>query len=178
MILNNKSTNVYGYTISAETEAQKAKVKENAAKNIFDPLYKPATRQIAVFTGVTGNHPRELLNSPAFKSDVENDAPGEGIEVIDENSKIDASRAAMNSADAVKVADFDVVEFCTRIIPNQPEKEMLALKRKQIHCIENIFKLKTLEEIARTEKRSDVILVIERQFKSIETSISKNLRSR
>ena len=171
MILNNKSTNPIGYTISLETDEQRQKVEENKAKNILDPLYKPPMRHIAVFCGVTGNHPKELLNSPAFIEDCSNERPDEGIEIICEDSKIDNSRIAMNTSECVKLPDFDVVDFCTKIGDDK-------LKKKQIHTIESIFKIKTLEEISKQEKRSDVIAAIDRQFKSIETSITKNTRAR
>jgi hypothetical protein len=176
MILNNKSTNPIGYTISTAGDPQRAKAKENAAKGVFDPSVLPPPHHIAVFCGVTGNHPKELLNSAAFIEDCQRESPNEGIEIIDRESKIDPTRAAMNVSDAVKLPDFDVVEYCTKIPAGLQEKEIKALEKKQLHCIENIFKVKTLEEIEKQEKRSNIIQAIERQFKTIETSIRKDAR--
>ena len=176
MILNNKSTNPLAYTVSTETAEQKDKVAKDKSRNRFDPSYQPPVLHIAVFSGVTGNHPKELLNSPAFKADCEVSDPNSGIEVIDETSAIDATRSAMNVSESVKLPDFDVVAFCTRILPaDAPAGEVKALEKKQIHVIENLFKMPTLTEI---EKRSNVLAAIKRQYKSIETSIRKEDRAR
>jgi len=178
MILNNKSTNPIGYTLSAETDAQKARAKEDTAKGVFNPLANPTKIHIMVFCGVTGNHPKQLLDSPAFINDTSLTNPNEGIEIIDENTPIDKTRLGMNTADAVKQPDFDVVDFCSKVDPKLTPAQVTALEKKQIHCIENIFKLPTLVEIEKLERRSNVLAAIKRQFKSIETSITPQSKSR
>jgi hypothetical protein len=184
MILNNKSTNPLGYSISLETEEQKARIEQNRKNNRFDPNYQPPVLQVVVFPGVTGNHPRDMLKSPAFISDSQNTAPFEGIEIIDENSPVDTKRQGMNVSETVKIPDFDVVEFCTKELKKNPDekdadfsKRVATHERKQINVLESIFKIPTLDEIKNRERRSNVIAAIDRQYKSITTSITKNTRA-
>jgi|GEM_PF-1379378 ATP-dependent RNA circularization protein (DNA/RNA ligase family) len=176
MILNNKTTNPLGYSLDPLTEAEKAKLKDNVEKHIFDPNAIRPARQVCVFPGVTGNHPKELLDSPAFIHDTESDPAV--IEVITENAPYDPVRAKMNVAEQVKLADFDVAEFCTAVDEKKTEKERAIAEKKQIKVIENIFKIPTLQEIEKHEKRSNVLQAIARQYKSIETSIRKDDRQR
>ena|SRR5271157_74119 len=178
MILNNKSTNPLAYVLSAATEEQQKKVEADKKKKAFDPMFQPPILLLVVFPGVTGNHPKDLLASPAFMDHARNERPDEGIQIIDENSPIDKGRAAMNVADSVKLPDFDVVDYCTRVPADLDGAAAADLEKKQIRVIESIFKLPTLNEINKLEKRSNVVMCIQRQYKSIETSITKETRSR
>lgn len=127
MILNNKSTNPFAFSLSLETEEQKKKVRENSAKGTFDPQYEAPMLHVYVYAGVTGNHQKEILKSKGFVELTQADNPNEGIEIIDENSPIDKVRLTMNVAESVKLPDFDVVEFCTKIGDKATEKNSSTL---------------------------------------------------
>ena len=168
MILNNKSTNPIGYTLAPTISPEAA---EKAKNGVFDPMASRGGRHLPVFPGVTGNHPKELLDSPAFKADIARgkESPNEGIEIISEDAQIDEARAKLLITEQVKLPDYDVVDFCT----NKKGDE-----KKQIAAIESIFKIPTLKEIEKKEVRGAVSLAISRQFTSIETSIRKDARPR
>jgi hypothetical protein len=190
MIINNKTTNVLGYSLSAESQKDRDEAQKAAKNKSFDPQRSIPARPVGIPTGVTGNHPKELLQSPAFQSDVESG----NVEVICEDSTIDKTRDRMNISEQVKIPDFDVVDFCTKTKPDQvlvtaatkdseavyrepTEAETKAMEKKQMRVIDNLFKLPTLREIEKRERRSNIIQAIERQFKAIETSTKKDKRA-